>query len=543
MRSVARSASPSQHLGSVRDRLRIREDRKSTRIVRSDPGAIERGDDRSSGLVLGASPEAPGRRPEEQVDGDVPGTGVLRPVRRVDQGSKTPGVREIAERDDLADGDQASPLDRAHVGGVRQARELRRDAALAELARQLGRPEPQRTAPRRVRRELGRSPQPADPHGRRPALKRPCRGLLELARQGLIDAHRRGRAMPELLVELVIQGSGERLVNPHALGERRRPMDRRSHQRVPEVHVRGGVDLDQSHLGGGVDRLDRQPVTDDAAGRLQQLLQLTRGVDRRRQQEHAGLCGQLLDARGERSLQARGQRQQVRRWPGVVIDRSHRRRELHERQRVARRLPEDALLRAPRQIRRVLSQERRGRRVVQRREVELVEAGVGDRLAANGEQRHDRVGGQPPGDERQHVDRGRVQELGVVGDEEQRPVGGCVREELERGERDPERVGGLRFFQPERDEQVPPLDHAELVEPRQQRGKQLVETGERQVRLGLHPPGRVHGHRPLSRLLDDRLEEPRLADAGVAANDARAACTRRRALEHGSRSASSTSRP
>ena len=211
-----------------------------------------------SGLVLGAAPEAPGRRPEEQVDGDVSGTGVLRPVRRVDQGPKTPGVREIAERDDLADGDQASPLDRAHVGGVRQARELRRDAALAELARQLGRPEPQRTAPRRVRRELGRSPQPADPHGRRPPLKRPCRGLLELARQGLIDAHGRGRAMPELLVELVIQCSGERLVNPHALGERGRPMDRRGHQRVPEVHVRGGVDLDQSHLGGGVDRLDRQ---------------------------------------------------------------------------------------------------------------------------------------------------------------------------------------------------------------------------------------------------------------------------------------------
>ena len=104
-----------------------------------------------------------------------------RPVRRLGQGSKTPGVREIAERDDLADGDEASLLDRAQVGGVRQARELRRDAPLAELARQLGRPEKQRPAPRRVRRELGRAPQRADPHGGRPALERPSRGLLELA--------------------------------------------------------------------------------------------------------------------------------------------------------------------------------------------------------------------------------------------------------------------------------------------------------------------------------------------------------------------------
>ena len=102
--------------------------------------------------------------------------------------------------------------------------------------------------------------------------------------------------MPELLVRLVIQCIGERLVNPHALGERCRPADRRGHQRVPEVHVRGGVNLDQSHLGGGIDRLNRQPVTDNATGRKQQFPQLTRGVDRRRQKERARLCGQLLHA-------------------------------------------------------------------------------------------------------------------------------------------------------------------------------------------------------------------------------------------------------
>ena len=77
------------------------------------------------------------------------------------------------------------------------------------------------------------------------------------------------------------------------------------------------------------------------------------------------------------------------------------------------------------------------------------------------------------------------------------------------------------------------LDHAELVKPRQERGKHLVEAGERQVCLRLHAPARVHGHRPLARVLDDRLEEPRLADARIATNDARTACACRRAVEHG----------
>ena len=58
---------------------------------------------------------------------------------------------------------------------------------------------------------------------------------------------------------------------------------------MPELHVRSGVDLDQSHLGRGVDRLNREPVTDNAAGRFQEFPQLTRGVDRSRQQQRAGL--------------------------------------------------------------------------------------------------------------------------------------------------------------------------------------------------------------------------------------------------------------
>ena len=139
----------SQHFGAVRDGLGVRQDREPARIIRSDPGPVERGDDRSSGRVRRATPEAPGRRPPQQVDGDVAPAGVERPVRCLDQRSKTPAVQEIAERDDLADGNQASPLDRAQLGKVGQAHEVRDDAPLAELTGQLSRPEEQRTTPRR----------------------------------------------------------------------------------------------------------------------------------------------------------------------------------------------------------------------------------------------------------------------------------------------------------------------------------------------------------------------------------------------------------
>ena len=63
--------------------------------------------------------------------------------------------------------------------------------------------------------------------------------------------------MPDLPVGHVIQCVGERSMNLHAIGERRRLMDRRGHQRVPEEHVPRRVDVHETGLGRGVDRLDR----------------------------------------------------------------------------------------------------------------------------------------------------------------------------------------------------------------------------------------------------------------------------------------------
>ena len=190
-------------------------------------------------------------------------------------------------------------------------------------------------------------------------------------------------------------------------------------------------------------------------------------------------------------------------------------------------------MRTGRHIRCVLPQQRPGRRVVQRREAYFLEAGVGDRLAANGEQSDDRVGGQPPGDERQHVDRGRVQEPGVVGDDELRPVRRRIGEQLERGESDPERVGGLPFLQPERHEQAPPLERRRArrrsaAAERAAGGARRTAGAPQTARRGSSAPPST-----LSRPLDDRLEQRRLADAGITPNDASAACARRRAIEHG----------
>ena len=181
MRSGDPVRESSQHVCAVRDGLGVRQDRKPARIVRSDPDPIERGDDRRPGRVRRATPKAARRRPPQQIDGHIAPAGVERLVRSLDQQSKTPGVQEITERNDLADGNEASPLDRAQVGSAGQAHEVRDDAPLAELTGQLGRAEEQRATSRRVRRELRRAPQHADGHRGCPALKHALRGQLDVA--------------------------------------------------------------------------------------------------------------------------------------------------------------------------------------------------------------------------------------------------------------------------------------------------------------------------------------------------------------------------
>ena len=280
--------------------------------------------------------------------------------------------------------------------------------------------------------------------------------------------------MPDLTVGHVAKCVGERIVNPYAIGERRRLMDRRGHKWVPEEHVPRRVDVQETRLGRGVDRLDGQRAAHDGAGRGQQLLQPTRRVDRRRQQQRARLGRQVLHAGHERTLQSGREREHVRQRPGVLVDGLQRRRKLRERQRVAGRLAKDPLSCTRREIRCALPQQCLRSRAIQRRDEQLVEPRADDRLSANGEQRHDRIRAQPPRHEREHVDRGHVQQLGIVCDEHQRPVRGRIRQEFERRERDAEGIGGFFVLQSERGEQAAPLDAAERVEPRQERCEQLV---------------------------------------------------------------------
>jgi hypothetical protein len=78
--------------------------------------------------------------------------------------------------------------------------------------------------------------------------------------------------MPDLPVGQVVQRVGERRVDAQTIGERCRLIDRRRHQRVPEDHVAGPVDVDQPCRCSGVDRLDGQRTAHDGAGRCQQLV-------------------------------------------------------------------------------------------------------------------------------------------------------------------------------------------------------------------------------------------------------------------------------
>ena len=58
------------------------------------------------------------------------------------------------------------------------------------------------------------------------------------------------------------------------------------------------------------------------------------------------------------------------------------------------------------------------------------------------------------------------------------------------------------------------------------RPEQLMQTGKRQMRLGLHASGREHHHAPPSRSPGGVRQQPRLADTRVAANHQRLAARR-----------------
>ena len=111
--------------------------------------------------------------------------------------------------------------------------------------------------------------------------------------------------------------------------------------------------------------------------------------------------------------------------------------------------------------------------------------------------------------------------------------GGGIREQRERREGDEERVLGRSLDEAERHAERRVLRLRQRIEPAEDRSKQLVEAGERQVRLGPDAGRPEDSHPRGPRQLDGPLEQRRLADPRIAVDQERAAAGRRRGDEAG----------
>ena len=98
---------------------------------------------------------------------------------------------------------------------------------------------------------------------------------------------------------------------------------------------------------------------------------------------------------------------------------------------------------------------------------------------------------------------------------------GRLGEQAEHGEADQERSGAGPALRPKTIRERVALRCRQPLEPVEQRRAQLMQAGERQLHLGLHPAARATVRSGRGR--DEVLEQRRLADPGLAAQDQRAA--------------------
>jgi hypothetical protein len=165
-----------------------------------------------------------------------------------------------------------------------------------------------------------------------------------------------------------------------------------------------------------------------------------------------------------------------------------------------------------------------GGRGVERGERHLLQAGVGQRprrhLAGRGQHDH-RVVRDAAGNERQHLGRHRVEPRSVLGHEQHRRLGGPLPQQREGGQGDAEHVADLGVDLAERGQQRPALGRRQVVDPAEHGLQRLVQAGERQVGLGLHPGQAQHRHAPALGPRRDLRQQGRLADARLAHHDQR----------------------
>ena len=325
---------------------------------------------------------------------------------------------------------------------------------------------------------------------------------------------------------LVDQHLRQRGVRREPLGEARRLVDRRAHERVAEAQG-ARVDLDELRR----DRRGQLPEPALAARRRSRPPRAPR--PRRRRRRSAATVSSVRVASGrpatradERLLEPLGQRQPGRQQGALAERRPSRPGSSTSASGLPARVGQQALADGRRQRGPAGIEHGGGRSVVEPLEPQLGQAGVLEarrEAGAHAREQHDRVRAQAPRDEREHLGARRVEPVRVLHDQQEGGRGGGLRHEIEHGQRDQEAIGRGRVAHPERRQERRALGRRELRGAAEDRAQQLVQARERQVRLGLDAGRPQHLHLARGRALGHRGQQRGLADTRLAAHDERAA--------------------
>ena len=374
----------------------------------------------------------------------------------------------------------------------------------------------------RVRREMRRALEQGGGSDEPAARPGPARRLLQFRGDLLVGGVRRLRPVPRAPVRVGdrVGRLGQRSVDVLSLRRRRHAVGRGPNQRMPEADPLADLDEPPGLCRGGCigsQALNSRCPPQD--GRVAERLGRGRG------EEPPAVRRERLDSSQEALLQAAGQRQvarlgedigELRNRPGTG--------ELDQGEWVSARLGEDAIpdTRVERRADHGVKQRpgvRPGkaadRQVREARERRLVER------FTNSEDHGDAIGEDAARDECDRLRRDAVQPMGVVDDTYERPVVRSPRKEVEDRQTDEESVRGVPGNQPERRSQSGALWLWKPLEIVEERHAQLVETAVRNLHLRLD--SRDTGHPAAGRVLHHVLEQRRLADPSLAAQDEGAA--------------------
>jgi hypothetical protein len=308
-------------------------------------------------------------------------------------------------------------------------------------------------------------------------------------------------------------------VDAAAVGRRRRAVDGRADQRVPEHDA--GADLHEARRS---QRIARLPVEAQVVGGPAQQQRVTDRVGGGEQKQQPGLGGQPVGAPQVTLLDAAAGEPEP-------AGQAHRRpvvRQFPQRERVAAGLGQDRLphigVEWPRCHR---GQQRPRLGLGQAGEPQLGQPGeVTDGVAGRfpeSEDDHHGLGDQPPGHEREDPRRRLVEPLRVVDDTDQRLAVGGLGQQGEHRQPDEERLRRRASHQAEHDLKRLAARRRQPVQVGEQRPAELMEGGVRQLALRLGPGHPQHGQ--ITGRRRHVVQQRRLADAGLAEQEQRTAAT------------------